>query len=426
MCLKESEKVNEYINKVLLNIKNKEVHEDIKNELICHIEDLFYDFKKLGLNKEQAVKKAVENMGDAYSIGQDLNKIHKGSPDWFLTILTFIMGLMGIFLCVFINNTAKINSNNNVKVMIASFFIGITLAIALYKFDYRKLKKYATYMFIVVNILMFLSMLFGNIINGSIHAKGIDFSYLYVFLICICLPSVLNGIKLKGFISYTKFIAIYLVPILLLGLIPNLIYTVIYTFIFMATAINMKFSLRVSLVVGLSYIGTLSFIILTSPCRIYRAVAFFNPFKDPNGRGYINTIFYKILKGSSPLGKGQGITLNELPECDKDFVFAYIIHNFGWAIGGIIIVMVGVFIIRLFKSSKLIKEDFGKSIAVEISILFGVQFIWSILMTLNLLPIVAIGVPFLSYSGTNMVINMASIGLIMGIYKRRNYPFTDI
>ncbi|WP_270474611.1 FtsW/RodA/SpoVE family cell cycle protein [Clostridium cochlearium] len=52
------------------------------------------------------------------------------------------------------------------------------------------------------------------------------------------------------------------------------------------------------------------------------------------------------------------------------------------------------------------------------------HFIENIFMTFNLVPVMSIGLPFISYGGTSMIINMISIGLIMGIYKRKSYAYT--
>lgn len=431
MGIEENERVCKYLNEIILKVRNKEAHEEIKLELISHIEELYEGYVESGIEKDEAIRNAIAQMGNADIIGEKLDKVHRGSPEWGIVVATALMSFIGIFTAVFIGISGEVThyNKNNGRNMIISVLIGITLAMALYKFDYRKLKKYSTHIFIGTNLLMVLSILFSNYINGSkyitIMSISINITPIYLFLMCICLPGILKNIKLKGSIGYLKLIGSYIIPIVLIAMIPDTFYTLIYTCVFIAVLINNKYSRRVISSLGITYIAAIVGIVLQAGTYARnRLLMFLTPHKDPEGLGYINYIFNKIIKGASPLGKGNGITINELPEANTDFVFAYIIHTFGWIVAIVISVLVTFFIVRLFKSSKLIKDDFGKSIVVSLSIIFSLQFIENIFMTFNLVPVMSIGFPFISYGGTSMIINMVSIGLIMGIYKRKSYAYT--
>lgn len=431
MGIEKDKRVCKYLNEIISKVRNKESHEEIKLELISHIEELYDSYVKSGMGKDEAIRNSITQMGNADIIGEKLDKVHRGNLEWGIVVATVLMSFIGIFTAIFIGISGEIThyNQNSGRNMIISTLIGITLAMALYKFDYRELKKYSIHILIGTNLLMILSILFSNYVNGSkyitIMSISINITPIYLFLMSICLPGILQNIKLKGTIDYLKLIGSYIIPIVLIAMIPDIFYTLIYTCVFIAVLINNKYSRRVISSLGITYIAVIVGIVLQSGTYAKnRLLMFLTPHKDPKGLGYINCIFNKIIKGASPLGQGNGITIDELPEANTDFVFAYIIHTFGWIVAFIIAVLVTFFIIRLFKSSKLIKDDFGKSIVVSLSIIFSLQFIGNILMIFNLVPIMSIGLPFISYGGTSMIINMISIGLIMGIYKRKSYAYT--
>lgn len=187
--IEKDERFCKYLNEIISKVRNKEAHEEIKLELISHIEELYEAYVESDMEKDEAIRNAIAQMGNADIIGEKLDKVHRGSPEW------------GIFTAIFIGINSNIThyNKNSGRNMIIFVLIGITLAMALYKFDYRKLNKYSTHIFIGTNLLMVLSILFSNYINGSkyitIMSMSINITPIYLFLMCICLPGILKNIK---------------------------------------------------------------------------------------------------------------------------------------------------------------------------------------------------------------------------------------
>ena len=71
----ENNKINEYLNNVCKLIKNKKVHNEIKEELLDHINDIIEDYLEIGMSLDVATDKALIQIGDAKVIGHDLNNI---------------------------------------------------------------------------------------------------------------------------------------------------------------------------------------------------------------------------------------------------------------------------------------------------------------------------------------------------------------
>ncbi|MEG0134340.1 MAG: FtsW/RodA/SpoVE family cell cycle protein, partial [Clostridium sp.] len=122
-------------------------------------------------------------------------------------------------------------------------------------------------------------------------------------------------------------------------------------------------------------------------------------------------------------GKGGSIAADSLPSANTDFIFTYIICSFGWIVAIILVSLVLAFIIRIGFISENAKDRYGKLIVSGLCALFAAQFLLNILINLNLFPAYSVSMPFISYSGTGMIINMFSIGLIASVHKWRNTPY---
>ena len=158
--------------------------------------------------------------------------------------------------------------------------------------------------------------------------------------------------------------------------------------------------------------------------RLVRILSFINPDLDQTA-SYQQTNS-KIAIGSGGLtGRGTFVQgsfsqLDYVPEDWTDFIFATIGEAFGF-IGAMSVILVYLFIIlRMLYLARYTVDRFGQMtiIGVMAMLLFHV---WeNIGMATGLMPITGIPLPFLSYGGSNLVTNMAGIGLVLNVVKNRN------
>ena len=85
--------------------------------------------------------------------------------------------------------------------------------------------------------------------------------------------------------------------------------------------------------------------------------------------------------------------------------------------------MVLAFIIRIGTIGLKTKDRYGKLIVCGLCALFIAQFLMNILMNFTLMPALSINMPFISYGGSSLLINMTSIAIILNVFKWRNTPF---
>jgi rod shape determining protein RodA len=154
-----------------------------------------------------------------------------------------------------------------------------------------------------------------------------------------------------------------------------------------------------------------------------RLVAFVDPDVDPAGISYhINQSKVAIGSGGV-LGKGylkgtQG-PFRFLPEKHTDFVFAVFAEEWGLLGSSAILLCYLALILRGLDTARRAKDEFGRLLALGVTAMFTIYSSFNIGMTLGLLPVVGIPLPFMSYGGTALVGNFVAAGVLMNVRMRR-------
>ena len=154
-----------------------------------------------------------------------------------------------------------------------------------------------------------------------------------------------------------------------------------------------------------------------------RIDVFLNPESDPRGAGY-NIIQSKLAIGSGQLFgmgllKGNQTQLGFLYPKTTDFIFAVIGEELGFIAAGAVILVYVYLISKAIYISKTAKDDMGSYIAIGIAGIFLFHMIENIGMTIGLLPITGVPLPFVSYGGSALVTNFICIGILLSISGRR-------
>jgi rod shape determining protein RodA len=159
------------------------------------------------------------------------------------------------------------------------------------------------------------------------------------------------------------------------------------------------------------------------PYQWERLLGFLHPFKHPTGSGW-NLIQALIAVGSGRvLGKGlfQGgqTTLQFVPQHATDFIFTVVAEQLGW-IGSFFLLLLYFSILWYGTKIALETEDkLGKLLACGIVSLFLVHIVINIGMTIGIMPITGIPLPFISSAGTSLIVNLICIALLLNIEYER-------
>ncbi len=159
------------------------------------------------------------------------------------------------------------------------------------------------------------------------------------------------------------------------------------------------------------------------PHQQKRIETFINPTSDPLGAGY-NILQTKVAIGSGGVfGKGflQGnqTQLRFIPAQWTDFIYCVIGEEFGF-VGSIIVISLFVILfIRLVYIATHTKNKFGSMVVIGSLALLFTHFAINIGMNLGVAPVIGLPLPFLSYGGSSLMVNMTLMGIVLNFYKNR-------
>jgi len=173
--------------------------------------------------------------------------------------------------------------------------------------------------------------------------------------------------------------------------------------------------LLLTFVAGLPLVGVL---ILSSPYRFARILAFIDPWKDPKGTGFQMIQSFTALGSGGIFGVGLGNSKQKLfylPESHTDFIFSIIGEELGFVGAGAIVIL---FIILLWNGMRIaLKKDaeFSRLLGFAITAIIGLEAIINIGVSTGALPTKGLPLPFVSYGGSSIVVHMVLIGMLLNL-----------
>jgi rod shape determining protein RodA len=162
---------------------------------------------------------------------------------------------------------------------------------------------------------------------------------------------------------------------------------------------------------------------MLKPYQKLRILAFLNPGTDLHGAGY-HALQSKIAVGSGGFfGKGflrgTQTQLQFIPEQHSDFIFSVISEEFGFVGSVVVLSLFAVFMWRAFAIAAQAPDAFGNLLASGIAVMTGFHIFANIGMTLGLLPVVGMPLPFVGFGGSSLLLNLISLGILQSICMRR-------
>jgi rod shape determining protein RodA len=157
-----------------------------------------------------------------------------------------------------------------------------------------------------------------------------------------------------------------------------------------------------------------------------RLEVFVNPQDDPLGAGY-NIIQSVIAIGSGGIsGKGymQGTQtqLSFIPEHHTDFIFSVVGEEWGFVGCAVVLGLYYLLIQKTFDIARKARDREGSLLALGIASMFAVQIVINVGMTVGLLPVTGLTLPFISYGGSSLVFSYAAVGMLLNISYATRRP----
>jgi len=250
-------------------------------------------------------------------------------------------------------------------------------------------------------------------------------------------PSEAVKLSLAIFVAYTMSKNVENMGTLFHGLLPNLLVVSIFMILILlqpdlGTAVIIGMWMLILLFIGGVHLGQLIvllglltpvvfYLISHTAYRLHRWWAFLNPWDDPQGFGF--QIIHSFLAFGSGGFSGVGLgnskqKLFYLPEPHTDFILSIIAEEVGFIGVSVLLILFAFVIIRGIKIALNAPELFGTYLALGISCMLAVQVIVNMGVVMALLPTKGLTLPFISYGGSSLVVNLIGMGILMNISKK--------
>lgn len=412
MSLEQNRLVQTYLDVVCSQIKWREVHRQVKSELLSHLEEIALELKNDGLSEQDAISAAVHRMGDGTDLGRQFQQTHAPQRNWPLVGAIALLSCLGLAVMHMQDTSGVLPGSLHLFVKSVTFIgIGTTILLWLHYYDFRKLRPYTPYIY-TGTILLWLAVLMlgpsldgksflalGSVsIGGQNHSLFINYIGITPFFLTLALAGIFIGKDWSNRPWIIKAALLLIIPDFLYMISGTAYLAVVYTLIF---AVLMAVS-------GAQKTRVIGFLLMP-----------FGLFLITMTLVAGNLILSHIIRFADLWG--QGISMPEAAMASHtDFVFLYLVHMFGWLAGAGIIAIGCAILLVLVRAVRQIKDRYGRMVVAGLAAYFTVNFFWHVSMSLGLAPVASVSLPFVSFGGSQTVVNLAAIGVILSIYKRKN------
>ena len=165
------------------------------------------------------------------------------------------------------------------------------------------------------------------------------------------------------------------------------------------------------------------FLVYRVPYRWERILVFFDPERDPYGKGF--QIIQSLIAVGSGGPAGAGFMQSKqklffLPAPHTDFIFAVVSEEFGLLGATLLLAAFAVFLWRGLRASLAAPDAFGRLLALGITVMIVGQALINISVVIKVLPTKGLPLPFISYGGTSLLFSLVAVGVLLNITQHRN------
>ncbi len=353
--------------------------------------------------------------------------------DFLLLLITLAICCYG--LIVLSSATQGLSSADpllHVRKQLTWIGVGLAMLLVVISVDYINFYRWSWYFYMINLVLLGLVLYIGKDVDGTsrwIELRFFDFqpSELAKLIVIITLARLLVDCKerMTGLFSAWPFYLHILPPIGLIFMQPDLGTALVFIVIFFGMLYMAGVPLRNLAIYAAAGIALLP--ILWSRLMDYqkmRLLVFLNPEMDPLGYGYQLMQSMIAIGSGGIMGKGlyEGTQarLQFLPEQHTDFIFSVLGEELGFFGGAFLLALYFLLIYRILKIGSYSKDSFGALLCTGVATMFSFQILVNIGMTISVMPVTGLPLPFMSYGGSSMLLNMLSIGVVLNVGMRRH------
>jgi rod shape determining protein RodA len=362
--------------------------------------------------------------------------------DWILVVV--VLGLTAIGTLLVWSATepslaaAGQDPRTYLKKQLLNVVIGLVLMVGVSLADTRQLRTWAPIVYVgtVLALLTVLTPL-GTVVNGArawfslpggFQVEPNEFAKIALILITAMIfgqarPAASGGPRVRAlFVALACAAPLIGLVVVEPALGVALVLVVVTATLIVLSGLRLRVIAALAVVVGVT-IAAAGGLHLLKDYQLTRFTSFLHPSQDLAGAGY-NAAQAKIAVGSGGmfgqgLFHGQLVAGNFVPSQQTDFIFTVAGEELGFVGTIVIVFLLGVVILRALRIATRADDLFGLLVASGVAMWFAFQSFVNIGMTIGIMPVTGLPLPFVSYGGSAIFADMIAIGLLQSVHRRR-------
>lgn len=425
--------MEEYLKTLLEQIRCKKAHASIYHEIRGHIEEQVADNIAEDMSKDDALKAALNDMGDPVQTGVEMDQLHRPQMAWRIIVAIGILTLFSILIQYLVTRYIPDNNAYFFRHHIFNAIISFSAMIVVYRIDYSLIGKYSKWI-ATIFLLFFAFQIFivEMRLNGTLYmrilSKVLIMSPLF-FLYVPLFGAILYQYRGKGWRVVPKIFIWMALPLFLTLELPNLGVTISLFFMlaslltiavwkgwftfhkkkFLTAFWGISISFPIASVAILMQTGKLA------PYQIARIHALF----DPTVENHALQTLRSIVTNSAFIGASNKKSLLQEGQ-NSDYILSTLSAYYGILVALVAVLLILLLIRKIFQISSSQKNQLGMMMGYGCGIVFFVSAFWNVLVTLGLVFPTYTFLPFFSYGGVTMVVTYILLGIVLSIYRYKN------
>ena len=430
-------KLESYLNTVAEQIRYPKARGLVSDELRAHILDQAEAYEAEGMFEEEAMEKAVLEMGDPVETGVALDRIHRPQMSAELLLLIGLISAASIAVHGILGAYSQQIDGAGYGYLwehIRYTGLGYILMLLVYRLDYSFFARYTKHMTAALLLLIILgtNTSLGVTVNGAMLYIHLGPFYLFLPTVMNLFVPLFGGLlyqyRGEGYGGIIKLLVWSLVPVWIAFGIPSLSQAMVLlaSFAVLFTVAVRKGWYRVNKRIVLAGLGVLvpgvPFLRMGGRLAAYQVARLQAFLSGAPGNDYVAVQGREVLHSSRLVGMAPENLMKvvELPGFNNDYVLISLIAGYGILAGVLAAVLLAFLLMKIFRISFHQKNQLGMILGCGCGLVYLMQSLMSFGVNLGILPATATLLPFFSAGGSGTVICYILMGLVLSIYRYKN------
>lgn len=413
--------MEEFIKTLTEQMRCVKARDGVARELSDHIADQTEAYEQSGIEHDQAVERAVREMGDPVEIGVAMDRIHRPQVDWKMLVIILMLSIAGLMCMIPICGFDYVISRQSLFVL-----AGFVVIAGVYFIDYSIIGRIGAAAYMILTIFLLIGRRTMPVLNGRVPAMSI-LVYLYVPVFA----GILYQLRMRGYaavvigIMTADITFVFVTNISNSASVSSNIYLILIVMMFTAIGKGMfgRNKKRISAITAAAVILPMVLLLVYASVggmsyRMARLAAFFDRDKYSTTVGYVYGVIADVMQHAKFVGRGSSRYADYFTSSDgMDLMPLCIIHSCGIMAAALVLILFMVLILRAAKITYCQKNQLGFLVSMGCSLVIAVNCLEGILVSLGWLPLTSVIIPFLTRGGSAVLVYSVLIGLLLGVHR---------